>query len=197
MIPQIHKQGSHTLGLLYYLYGKGTHEEHVDPHLVASFDGMSPDPGRDATATKKDLGQLLDQPLHLLAADRRPDKHVWHCSVRAAPDDPILTDDQWADMARRIVAATGIDPRDGAGCRWATCGTLTTTSISLPPSCAKTADAPTTTDPVSGRRSKPVSSRRNSGSGRSPPATAPPHSGPPVPNGTRPNARVASAPPPC
>ncbi|MEU5628902.1 relaxase/mobilization nuclease domain-containing protein [Streptomyces tendae] len=119
MIPQIHKQGSNTLGLLYYLYGKGTHEEHVDPHLVASFDDMSPDPGRDATATKKDLGQLLDQPLHLLTADQRPDKHVWHCSVRAAPDDPILTDEQWADIARRIVAATGIDPRDGAGCRWA------------------------------------------------------------------------------
>ncbi|MEU2774648.1 relaxase/mobilization nuclease domain-containing protein [Streptomyces sp. NPDC007162] len=119
MIPQIHKQGSHTLGLLYYLYGKGTHEEHVDPHLVASFDGMSPDPGRDKAATKKDLGQLLDQPLHLLTSDQRPDKHVWHCSVRAAPDDPILTDDQWADIARRIVAATGIDPGDGAGCRWA------------------------------------------------------------------------------
>ncbi|MFG2430348.1 relaxase/mobilization nuclease domain-containing protein [Streptomyces sp. NPDC048590] len=119
MIPQIHKQGSHTLGLLYYLYGKGTHEEHIDPHLVASFDGMSPDPGRDATATKKDLAQLLNQPLHLLAADQRPDKHVWHCSVRAAPDDPILSDEQWADIARRIVAATGIDPDDGAGCRWA------------------------------------------------------------------------------
>ncbi|MFJ8697809.1 relaxase/mobilization nuclease domain-containing protein [Streptomyces ardesiacus] len=118
MIPQIHKQGSNTLGLLYYLYGKGTHEEHVDPHLVASFDDMSPDPGRDATATKKDLGQLLDQPLHLLTADQRPGKHVWHCSVRAAPDDPILADEQWADIARRIVAATGIDPRDGAGCRW-------------------------------------------------------------------------------
>ena len=28
-----------------------------------------------------------------------------------------LTDEQWADIARRIVAATGIDPRDGAGCR--------------------------------------------------------------------------------
>ncbi|MYS36776.1 relaxase/mobilization nuclease-like protein [Streptomyces sp. KhCrAH-43] len=119
MIPQIHKQGSHTLGLLYYLYGKGTHEEHIDPHLVASFDGMSPDPGRDATATKQDLAQLLNQPLHLLAADQRPEKHVWHCSVRAAPDDPILSDEQWADIARRIVAATGIDPNDGAGCRWA------------------------------------------------------------------------------
>ncbi|MCZ4103557.1 relaxase/mobilization nuclease domain-containing protein [Streptomyces sp. H39-C1] len=119
MIPQIHKQGSNTLGLLHYLYGEGTHEEHVDPHLVASFDGMSPDPGRDASVTKKDLQELLDQPLHLLPADQRPDKHVWHCSVRAAPDDPILTDEQWADIARRIVAATGIDPHDGAGCRWA------------------------------------------------------------------------------
>ncbi|MEU3963234.1 relaxase/mobilization nuclease domain-containing protein [Streptomyces buecherae] len=118
MIPQIHKQGSHTLGLLAYLYGKGTHEEHIDPHLVASFDGMAPDPGRDASATKKDLQQLLDQPLHLLTADQRPGKHVWHCSVRAAPDDPILTDQQWAIIARRIVAATGIDPHDGAGCRW-------------------------------------------------------------------------------
>lgn len=119
MIPSIHKQGSRTLGLLRYLYGKGTHEEHIDPHLVASFDHMAPDPGRDPWATMEDLKQLLDQPLHLLDADQRPEKHVWHCSVRAAPDDPILTDEQWADIARRIVAATGIDPDDGAGCRWA------------------------------------------------------------------------------
>ncbi|MQY36017.1 hypothetical protein SRB17_40130 [Streptomyces sp. RB17] len=119
MIPRIHQQGSNTLGLLHYLYGKGTHEEHIDPHLVASFYGMAPDPGRDPSATKKDLQHLLDQPLSLLDADRRPDKHVWHCSVRAAPDDPILSDEQWGDIARRMVAATGIDPGDGAGCRWA------------------------------------------------------------------------------
>ncbi|MCT9138665.1 relaxase/mobilization nuclease domain-containing protein [Streptomyces violarus] len=119
MIPSIHRQGSSTLGLLHYLYGKGTHEEHVDPHLVASFDHLAPDPGRDPSATKKDLAHLLDQPLHLLDADQRPEQHVWHCSVRAAPDDPVLTDDQWADIARRMVAATGIDPGDGAGCRWA------------------------------------------------------------------------------
>ncbi|MEU9443805.1 relaxase/mobilization nuclease domain-containing protein [Streptomyces sp. NPDC048304] len=119
MIPRIHQQGSNTLGLLHYLYGKGTHEEHIDPHLVASFDGMAPDPGRDPAVTKKDLQHLLDQPLALLATDQRPDKHVWHCSVRAAPDDPILSDEQWGDIARRMVAATGIDPGDGAGCRWA------------------------------------------------------------------------------
>ncbi|MFD4261867.1 relaxase/mobilization nuclease domain-containing protein [Streptomyces sp. NPDC058534] len=119
MIPRIHKQGSKTLGLLHYLYGKGTHEEHIDPHLVASFDGMAPDPGRDPSVTKRDLQHLLDQPLSLLDVDQRPDKHVWHCSVRAAPDDPILSDEQWGDIARRMVAATGIDPGDGAGCRWA------------------------------------------------------------------------------
>jgi hypothetical protein len=119
LIPRIHKQGNNTLGLLHYLYGKGTHEEHIDPHLVASFDGMTPDPGRDPSVTKKDLQHLLDQPLSLLDTGQRPEKHVWHCSVRAAPDDPILSDEQWGEIARRMVAATGIDPGDGAGCRWA------------------------------------------------------------------------------
>jgi hypothetical protein len=73
---------------LHYLYGKGTREEHIDPHLVASFDGMAADPGRDPSVTKTNLQHLLDQTLSLLDADQRPDKHVWHCSVRAVPDDP-------------------------------------------------------------------------------------------------------------
>ncbi|MEV0259535.1 relaxase/mobilization nuclease domain-containing protein [Streptomyces sp. NPDC050732] len=119
MIPQVHKQGSDTHGLLKYLYGKGTHEEHIDPHLVASFDGMAPDPGRDPSATKRDLQQLLDQPLQLLDPDQRPEKHVWHLSVRNAAEDRILSDEEWGQIARRMVAATGIDPGDGAGCRWA------------------------------------------------------------------------------
>ncbi|MFF5512564.1 relaxase/mobilization nuclease domain-containing protein [[Kitasatospora] papulosa] len=121
MIPRIHKQGSSTRGLLNYLYGKGTREEHVDPHLVASFDPMAPDPGRDPSATEEDLQRLLDQPLHLLDEAQRPDQHVWHCSVRAAGTDRILSDEEWGDIARRIVAATGIDPGGvaDAGCRWA------------------------------------------------------------------------------
>jgi hypothetical protein len=91
LIPSIHKQGSKTLGLLNYLYGKGTHEEHIDPHLVAAFDGMAPDPGRDPSVTYEDLQHLLDQPVTPCSPDQRPDEHVWHCSVRAAPDDPILS----------------------------------------------------------------------------------------------------------
>ncbi|MFB7465198.1 relaxase/mobilization nuclease domain-containing protein [Streptomyces sp. NPDC056224] len=119
MIPSIHPQGGSTAGLIAYLYGPGRSEEHTDPHLVASFDGLAPDPGRNPYATEEDLQQLLDEPLHLLPADTRPDKHVWHASVRAAPGDRTLTDAEWAEIARRVIAATGIDPGDGAGCRWA------------------------------------------------------------------------------
>ncbi|MEU9372233.1 mobilization protein [Streptomyces sp. NPDC048255] len=119
MIPRVHKMGSRTIGLIRYLYGPGTHEEHIDPHLVAAWDSLVPDPGRDPAATYEDLQRLLDQPVEALPKSRRPTEHVWHLSVRAAPEDPILTDEQWGDIARRMVAATGIDLGDGSGCRWA------------------------------------------------------------------------------
>ncbi|MFH8513685.1 relaxase/mobilization nuclease domain-containing protein [Streptomyces gelaticus] len=120
MIPSIHKRGSETVGLIRYLYGPGTHEEHTDPHLVAAFDPLTPDPGRDPQATYGQLQRLLDQPVNALPASRRPKKHVWHLSVRASPEDPILPDEDWAAIARRMVAATGIAPDgDNAACRWA------------------------------------------------------------------------------
>ncbi|MEU8592287.1 relaxase/mobilization nuclease domain-containing protein [Streptomyces globisporus] len=119
MIPSVNPSGSDTRGLLYYLYDTGKHEDHTDPHLVASFDGMSPDPGRPPDATLTDLTKLLDQPMMALARHARPAKHVWHTSVRADPGDRILSDEEWAGIARRIVAATGIDPGEGqSGCRW-------------------------------------------------------------------------------
>ncbi|GGS93223.1 relaxase/mobilization nuclease domain-containing protein [Streptomyces chromofuscus] len=120
MIPRIHKRGQRTLGLLYYLYGPGKYEEHTDPHLVASWDHNAPDPGRDESATLKQLQQLLDQPLENIDEAERPKKHVWHLSVRNAAEDRILSDEEWGDIARRMVAAAGIDdPDQGAGCRWA------------------------------------------------------------------------------
>ncbi|WP_181800572.1 relaxase/mobilization nuclease domain-containing protein [Streptomyces ipomoeae] len=120
MIPSVNNSGSRTIGLLKYLYATGQYEDHTDPHLVASFDGMSPDPGRDPNATLQDLAQLLDQPVMALAEHARPAKHVWHTSVRADPGDRILSDEEWGEIARRIVAATGIDPGTGqSGCRWA------------------------------------------------------------------------------
>ena len=120
MIPSIHDRGSETIGLIHYLYGPGTKEEHIDPHLVAAFDPLTPDPGRDPKATYEQLQRLLDQPVTALPVGKRPEKHVWHLSVRAAPEDPILSDEDWAAIARRMVATTGIAPDgDETACRWA------------------------------------------------------------------------------
>ncbi|MFF4863479.1 relaxase/mobilization nuclease domain-containing protein [Streptomyces sp. NPDC001231] len=120
MIPRIQKRGQRAIGLLYYLYGPGKYEEHTDPHLVASWDNNAPDPGRDTSATLKQLQQLLDQPVDALDAAERPKKHVWHLSVRNAAEDRILTDEEWGEVARRMVIAAGIDDfRQGPGCRWA------------------------------------------------------------------------------
>jgi len=41
--------------------------------------------------------------------------YVWHCPVRLHPDDPILSDVQWRQIAQRLMQATGIHQ---AGCRW-------------------------------------------------------------------------------
>ncbi|MFD6421355.1 mobilization protein [Streptomyces sp. NPDC060198] len=124
MIPKIilGKGDRATRRLIGYLYGPGRANEHTDPHLVASWNGFAPDPGRSPHRTPKtvedQLAAQLDQPVHMLG-DGAPTTTVWHCPVRAAPEDPILSDDQWADIARRIVAAAGIAPEgDEEACRW-------------------------------------------------------------------------------
>ncbi|GGY72854.1 mobilization protein [Streptomyces olivaceoviridis] len=114
--------GKSTAGLIRYLFDTKKAKDHTDPHLVASWDGFAPDPGRadDFDATKMRL--VADVDLRVKQArrlGRAPERHVWHCSVRAAPGDRHLTDAEWADIAHRIVAATGIAPQgDPDGCRW-------------------------------------------------------------------------------
>ncbi|MFJ4831722.1 relaxase/mobilization nuclease domain-containing protein [Streptomyces sp. NPDC088747] len=121
MIAKI-SSGKDTAGLIRYLFDTKKAKDHTDPHLVASWDGFAPDPGRtdDFTTTKKLLVADLD--LHVKQArrlDRAPEQHVWHCSIRAAETDRHLSDEEWSDVARRVVAATGIAPDgDPDGCRW-------------------------------------------------------------------------------
>ncbi|MGV9524865.1 relaxase/mobilization nuclease domain-containing protein [Streptomyces griseus] len=123
MVPDIGR-GSRTHGLLVYLYGPGRREEHTDAHLVGSWDGFAPDPGRDTgldpdpKVTLARLTAALDLRVKQ-AGDRAPAKHVWHCSVRTAPGDRRLDDEEWNSVAQRIVHTTGIAPDgDPDGCRW-------------------------------------------------------------------------------
>ncbi|GAA2605649.1 relaxase/mobilization nuclease domain-containing protein [Streptomyces axinellae] len=122
MIANIVRPGNHTYGVLKYLFEQGRSNEHTDQHIVASWDDFIADPGPwDSPGHPQRLGQLanaLDLRVEQ-AGDKAPEGHVWHCSIRAAPQDRILTDAEWATIARRVLRATGIAPDgDPDGCRW-------------------------------------------------------------------------------
>ncbi|WP_103510032.1 relaxase/mobilization nuclease domain-containing protein [Streptomyces sp. SM13] len=123
MVPKI-RRGSRTHGLLVYLYGPGKRDEHIDAHLVGSWDGFAPDPGRDTSpdpAPKVTLARLaaaLDLRVKQAGA-KAPAEHVWHCSVRTDPGDRTLTDAEWNTVTRRLVHAVNLAPEgDPDGCRW-------------------------------------------------------------------------------
>ncbi|MFF2073392.1 relaxase/mobilization nuclease domain-containing protein [Kitasatospora sp. NPDC058162] len=118
MIPKRAKGGNDTAGLLFYLYGPGKRDEHENPRLVAAWAPSVPDPARSANMTVGDLALLLDAPLHALPSNA-PAEHVYHVAVRTAPEDPLLTDGQWAEVAKAMMDAAGIAPHgDLWGCRW-------------------------------------------------------------------------------
>ncbi|KPI14577.1 hypothetical protein OK006_3273 [Actinobacteria bacterium OK006] len=121
MVPKI-RRGSRTHGLLVYLYGPGKRDEHTDPHLVGSWDGFAPDPGRDTNPDPKVTLARLAAALDLRvkqAGDKAPAEHVWHCSVRTDPGDRPLTDAEWSTVARRLVHTVNLAPEgDPDGCRW-------------------------------------------------------------------------------
>ncbi|MGW2130538.1 relaxase/mobilization nuclease domain-containing protein [Streptomyces coelicoflavus] len=122
MIAAIKATGTKTRGLLAYLYGPGRHDEHLDPHIVAAFAMLAmPDPGRSENATLTELGHYLDEPVRLRNSEfgQQVTDHVWHCAVRAAPEDRYLSDAEWGEIAQRIVIAAGIAPEgDDLACRW-------------------------------------------------------------------------------
>lgn len=122
MVPDV-STGSDTRGLIVYLFGPGRRDEHIDPHIIAAWDmAGAPDPGRDPAATYSLLAKRLDTHVDLRTRElggKKPPQHVWHCPVRTAPGDRYLTDAEWAEVARRIVHATGIAPEgDAKACRW-------------------------------------------------------------------------------
>ncbi|MDW4911553.1 mobilization protein, partial [Streptomyces sp. ADMS] len=99
-------------------------DEHTDPHLVGSWDGFAPDPGRDTSpdpdpkVTLARLAAALDLRVKQ-AGTKAPAEHVWHCSVRTDPGDRTLTDAEWNTVARRLVQAVNLAPEgDPDGCRW-------------------------------------------------------------------------------
>ncbi|CAL9633219.1 hypothetical protein SUDANB120_06163 (plasmid) [Streptomyces sp. enrichment culture] len=117
-MPKKPDMGEDTYELLEYLFGPGKHDEHTGPHLVTAWDPGLPCPVRHAD--RMDLGELadlLDAPVEALRGVR-PNKQVWHVSVRNHARDRVLSDAEWAEVAAAMVDAAGIAPYgDEQACR--------------------------------------------------------------------------------
>ncbi|MGV4927596.1 hypothetical protein [Streptomyces sp. BHT-5-2] len=112
------QRASNTAGLLMYLYGPGERGNHTSPRLIAGDGHGAPIELLADAGSLPYLAQALDAPVERLGG-RAPERPVWICSVRTDPRQPDLTDSQWATVARRLVAATGIAPDgDPDACRW-------------------------------------------------------------------------------
>ena len=93
MIPRI-TRGSSAAAALAYDFGPGRREEHVDARTVA---GTVPGDWRAQAA-------LIDA---TVAAKPQVEKGIWRTSLRAAPQDRVLTDAEWGQIADRYIAEMG------------------------------------------------------------------------------------------
>jgi hypothetical protein len=115
-------RGERVEPLIWYLYGPGRANEHTDPHIVAGWrhpaelePPLRPDGSRDF----RTLTGLLNQPHAAMGRQGYP-RPVWHCSVRAAPEDRMLSDDEWAQIAHDVMDRTGLSRygEDDDAVRW-------------------------------------------------------------------------------
>ena len=115
-------RGEHVEPLIYYLYGPGRREEHTDPHIVAGWwhpAELEPPQRADGKRDFRRLLGLLRQP-HAAMGTRALERPVWHCAVRAAPEDKLLSDDEWAQIAGEVMHRTGLSPlgQEDDAVRW-------------------------------------------------------------------------------
>lgn len=78
---------------------------------------LQPPPSPNGRPSVRRLTELLEQPARI--CQNLPSLPVWHCSIHNHPDDPILTDQQWAHIVTEITATVGLaPPGDLSAVRW-------------------------------------------------------------------------------
>jgi hypothetical protein len=115
-------RGRHVEPLIRYLFGPGLGEEHSDAHVVAGWRHpaeLEPPLRAGGARDLRKLNGLLNQPNDARGsfAFERP---VWHCALRAAPEDKTLSDDEWAQIAHDVMDRAGLSRcgEEDQGVRW-------------------------------------------------------------------------------
>ena len=112
MIGKVCPRGQDVAGLIRYLYGPGRREEHTDPHIIAGYrppSDLEPPLRANGSRDFRRLAGLLRLPHDVLGTWGYA-KPVWHCSMRAAPEDRLLSDREWAGIAADVMHRTGLCP---------------------------------------------------------------------------------------
>ena len=115
-------RGKRVEPLIRYLFGPGRREEHTDPHIVAGWRHpaeLEPPLRANGSRDFRRLLGLLNQP-HAALGKWGMQRPVWHLSLRAAPGDKILSDDEWAQIACDVMNRTGLSPygQEDDAVRW-------------------------------------------------------------------------------
>jgi hypothetical protein len=113
VIGKVCPRGQDVAGLIRYLYGPGRREEHTNPHVIAGYRPPADLEPLMRAGGSRDfcrLAGLLRLP-HDALGKWGYATPVWHCSMRTAPDDRLLSDAEWAGIARDVMHRTGLCPR--------------------------------------------------------------------------------------
>jgi hypothetical protein len=104
MIVKIGERGDDPRGIITYLGGPGTLDEHIDPHIVAA--SITPTGALDK--------ELQDQAVADLRVNQRlwPDVvikggHVWHSTLAIGKNEGSLPDVKWRDISRDYIQGMG------------------------------------------------------------------------------------------
>lgn len=103
-----------------YLFSAGRHNEHEDPHVIASVAALGTPAGlRPSEGQLKDLEAAMEASSALYGAEVRGGV-CWHLALSTKGGvDRDLSDAEWAEVAREAVRRLGFDAGDGqAPCRW-------------------------------------------------------------------------------
>ncbi len=110
--------GSNMAGLVDFVFGPGKDGEHRDPHIIAAYADILVGDRADTAVARKMLAIGLDS-TRITMAPEVTERFVLHTTVTAAPEDGLLGEQTWRDIAEFIAEHLGFgDEALGAPIRW-------------------------------------------------------------------------------
>ncbi|TKG61537.1 relaxase/mobilization nuclease domain-containing protein [Prauserella endophytica] len=101
------------VGLMAYLAGPGTREEHSDQRIIAAWDPTVTDIEIREPSEQMDLAHEMEFPARIREMEPPKNGFVYHVPISLHADDPRLSDEQWGYVARKAIDKLGF-----GDCRW-------------------------------------------------------------------------------